>query len=486
MIKISVILLLFFQLMIGGDYSYLLKDSIADSLGSYSLNKTTINYQARKLYKDSITLFNRSKSTVDFAYYDKFDDRIVFSLLAGQVFRIYTDAPVFLIQTNINQNFYLLKLNEEVSVNLDRQGNAILNIQNSAIRNNELNFSRIMNEKLPSFNFITINQQIQRFQKENILKIDSLLELEFKTKYRFLQKYKTLNPISRSFEDYVTAFFRSHLLGSKLYFIGITQKNIPGNYINYLLSLKKEIIDAPEYEDNIWTRKMQFNFIKFLNRDNIKKEYYKDSLYKLTKALLHDDARFDILFYIAKTELTENHQSDKWFIKDFMDNNHFNFYNEYINDLLERNSMMNRSGKNYMLINLKKQKLDYDTVLNSSKNKIIYIDVWASWCLPCRREMLVEKKLMSKYQGKPINFVYISIDDDFSAWETVCMNQGLNIFENNYWMPNFSGSTFKEIFKISTIPLYILIDKKGKVISAEAPRPSDPEITSLFDKYLKQ
>ena len=123
--------------------------------------------------------------------------------------------------------------------------------------------------------------------------------------------------------------------------------------------------------------------------------------------------------------------------------------------------------------------------LNDFKGKIVYIDVWATWCSPCRREIPFLKKLEKNYHGKDIVFISISIDKakDYDKWQKMVKEKelkGYQLFADNDW-----ESDFIKAYQIRGIPTFILINKKGKIISASAKRPSNPELKTQLDSLLK-
>lgn len=120
------------------------------------------------------------------------------------------------------------------------------------------------------------------------------------------------------------------------------------------------------------------------------------------------------------------------------------------------------------------------TSLSDFKGKYVYIDVWATWCAPCKAEIPFLKELDKEYKGKNIAFVSISVDrrDAYDTWRKMIKDEqmgGNQLFADN----NFESSFVME-YGIDAIPRFILLDPKGNIISPDAPRPSDPKLKVLF------
>lgn len=127
--------------------------------------------------------------------------------------------------------------------------------------------------------------------------------------------------------------------------------------------------------------------------------------------------------------------------------------------------------------------------LKDLSGKYVYIDVWATWCGPCKAEIPSLKKIEKAYHGKNIQFVSISIDDDRTHggswdkakedWKTMVADKelgGLQLFAPKGWQ-----SQFMTDYKINGIPRFILIDPDGKIVIPNAPRPSNEKLIELFD-----
>jgi len=124
------------------------------------------------------------------------------------------------------------------------------------------------------------------------------------------------------------------------------------------------------------------------------------------------------------------------------------------------------------------------TSLADLKGKYVYIDVWATWCSPCKREIPFLKKIEEKYRGKNISFVSMSIDkaDAHEAWKTMVAEKemsGIQLFAPSDW-----SSKFVKDYGIEGIPTFIMVDPEGKIVSASAPRPSSPKLSELIDSLL--
>jgi thiol-disulfide isomerase/thioredoxin len=125
------------------------------------------------------------------------------------------------------------------------------------------------------------------------------------------------------------------------------------------------------------------------------------------------------------------------------------------------------------------------TKLDDFKGKYVYIDVWATWCGPCRQEIPFLQKVEDKYHGKNIVFTSISIDTakDHEKWKKMVGDKtlgGVQLFADKDWK-----SDFIQAYGINSIPRFILIDPKGNVVDADAKRPSDPALQAQLDKLLK-
>ena len=133
------------------------------------------------------------------------------------------------------------------------------------------------------------------------------------------------------------------------------------------------------------------------------------------------------------------------------------------------------------------------TSLKDLRGKYVYIDIWATWCGPCKKEIPFLQTLEKQYHEKNIAFVSISVDSgrgykgnskelSKEGWRKMIKEKemgGIQLFADKDFK-----SDFVTAYKIKGIPRFILIDPSGNIVDANASRPSSPKTAQLFDKLL--
>lgn len=146
-----------------------------------------------------------------------------------------------------------------------------------------------------------------------------------------------------------------------------------------------------------------------------------------------------------------------------------------------KKKMNNTAAPNFDFENHKEGR----TTLESLKGKYVYVDIWATWCGPCRAEIPSLKKMEAALHGKNIEFVSISVDaekdhDKWKAFVTEKELSGIQLYAGKAVL-----SDFIKAFEVNTIPRFILIDPSGNVVDADAARPSDPKLQQQLSSLLQ-
>lgn len=119
--------------------------------------------------------------------------------------------------------------------------------------------------------------------------------------------------------------------------------------------------------------------------------------------------------------------------------------------------------------------------LKDFRGKIVYIDIWATWCTPCVREIPFLEKLQSEYKDRNIVFVSICIMEDREKWKAEVRERNLHGIQLS--IPSLD-SKFLTDYLVKGIPRFILIDENGNIIDYSALRPSEQSLKVQLDKLL--
>jgi len=117
--------------------------------------------------------------------------------------------------------------------------------------------------------------------------------------------------------------------------------------------------------------------------------------------------------------------------------------------------------------------------LSSLKGKVIYVDLWATWCGPCMHEMPYFEKLKIQYKDNPdIAFVSLSLDDTVEVWKKSVESRKA---EGQQWLIDRNKL---QAYNIVGIPRILLIDKNFKMADMDAPAPSSAEAVKAINQLL--
>ena len=119
--------------------------------------------------------------------------------------------------------------------------------------------------------------------------------------------------------------------------------------------------------------------------------------------------------------------------------------------------------------------------LSDLKGNLVYIDIWATWCGPCREELPHLQKLEEAFKGTKIAFVSISTDKDKAKWEQMVKDEKMGGIQ----LHTGGDEAFTNAFRVNGIPHFILIDTEGKIMEANMSRPSDPKTVECLSMYAE-
>lgn len=238
-------------------------------------------------------------------------------------------------------------------------------------------------------------------------------------------------------------------------------------------------MNAKEFDETIVYKGKGVNESNFLAQQALKDETFQNEAFK------KDSAEFAALLDTKLKKDTERLESGD-FDPEFKTalKASFESFNQYATAEYERilkaNKMVGKPSPSFDYANFKGGK----TKLSDLKGKYVYIDLWATWCAPCRAEIPHLQKIEEKYHGKNIEFVSISIDKakDNEKWKKFVTDKklgGIQLFADKDW-----ESQFVVDYGVTGIPRFILLDPKGNIVSSDASRPSDPKLQEQLNSLL--
>lgn len=114
------------------------------------------------------------------------------------------------------------------------------------------------------------------------------------------------------------------------------------------------------------------------------------------------------------------------------------------------------------------------------KGKVVFLNVWATWCGPCRAEMPTIERLYQKMKDTDVVFVMLSVDRDADK-------QKINnyVSKHQYTFPVFQPSgLLTDQLDVPSIPTTFIIDKNGNIVSKETGASNFD--TQRFIKFLNK
>ncbi len=282
--------------------------------------------------------------------------------------------------------------------------------------------------------------------------------------YEFVRNIKNYQPYHRMLYGnnrfIVSKYFPSELVND----IDINQSNDYINSISYRL-LVKELLEKKASERKSKKRDFNLAYLETIHVEVSDTLVKNDLLHNAAKEIIY---RVDNLkeYYKKYMLFSSNEKNKKEITK---------IYNK-----LKLTAKGEASPKFKNLYNYDGTKTSLDDLIGNGKYK--YIDLWATWCGICKKETPLLKRLEQKYHNKNIEFISISVDkkQDKQKWINTIEDRELSGIQL------FAGETkedfqFTKDYLIKGLPRFILLDPNGKIITSNAPRPSENrKLTTLF------
>ncbi len=277
-----------------------------------------------------------------------------------------------------------------------------------------------------------------------------------------------INNVIQCYSETKSAKYRNYIISSQRLFNPLFLKFDAGRYKDVLNSYIENIIANGKFH------KYGLNAITidYKNAFDSAPKYFHDELL--------DYVKFICLKNIRQQSTTAEYQKYfSNFSQRTKDASYIHYFNqEYYNEGLEQDMLYTFKG-------FKKTGTPLNELFKQYPGEIIFIDLWASWCAPCRAAMPALQKVKNQFSVKGVRFVYISLDENIANWKNAALLEGLSQYPDSYLLSNPKSSAFLKKLKIADIPRYIITNKKKKIIKVNAPPPGSKELVKVLNELLE-
>ena len=125
------------------------------------------------------------------------------------------------------------------------------------------------------------------------------------------------------------------------------------------------------------------------------------------------------------------------------------------------------------------------TLSKNNPNKVLYIDIWGTFCGPCIKEFPYSRELRTKIDTNKIELVYLCVNSKEEKWRNMIKSQKL---KGQHFLLNekLANVLSDEIGGIEGIPRYVIVNKDGKIVNNNAPCPSFKAIAKQLEKLSEK
>lgn len=234
-------------------------------------------------------------------------------------------------------------------------------------------------------------------------------------------------------------------------------------------------------EENLLGKQAYMEYLNYhLTSENKEDISAEEKLLKGIASLPAGSFRNKVLFYHLKQTL--NNASDSKERTALLEKYATNFTSEhYYNKTLFVYNELQRLSKGEPAPAIDAINLDLDRVsLEDLKGKHVIIDVWATWCGPCKMQWPHFERLAIKYKEQAIHFVSLNCDTEQIKWELDAKGKSQTILQ---WHVPDLQKLIRD-YNIPGIPRFILISPDGKFINAQMPMPSNKNFEDILRREL--
>ncbi len=322
------------------------------------------------------------------------------------------------------------------------------------------------------------------------------IEQEEKIENEFLEKHNV--GIPKSFISYWTAYFQYYnyffiqqypqthaIIKTRKYTDTIPEinfsvvKQMPYAFYDSLLQLPPYLL----YLTGVFDIKLKAAGYTYYTNDTMGARKFQDSVTKLVYKLLPDKSA---AYYMAQNlygrARNQSVEKTEYMFSEFK--KHW-LHSEYLPILEKQVAIAEKLAPGQPAPDFDIKTPDGRNMkLSDLKGKVVYLGFWANWCKQCVGEIIRESKIKELTKNKPLEFVYVSIDNDTTKDNAIISKykiEGIFHHADGEWKA-------KEIalYGVQSLPAYYLIDEDGKFAMQNPPSSSQStELILAIEKLFR-
>lgn len=299
-------------------------------------------------------------------------------------------------------------------------------------------------------------------------------------------KYKDQD-FSRVFSDFIyISYWRELIRATNL--LRYYNHKVPVILLDEMLKMK---VEQPGFVDKSYAKLWLWSYIEAMEDKEIIKPTLKDYVFKTASYFKNPQLRE---FYLLNQLESKVNSNSLIFFEDLFSScascvttsegkERFETLYNKGKALIAQNKFDGEPASELIFITVEGKKV----ALSDFAGKYVYIDIWATWCGPCKQETPHFLKLAERMQEKNIVFLSLSVDGRASeqAWKKYVIEHDLQKNCVAGWTGNGFRNSFITSYGIKGIPRFMLVGPDGNMIFHNCWRPSNVQIDELLNSFLK-
>ncbi|MFD2566908.1 TlpA family protein disulfide reductase [Pseudotenacibaculum haliotis] len=348
-------------------------------------------------------------------------------------------------------------------------------------------------DRIPAQTFVFLNRFTKDSTPELVSKKIAVLKGKETSKMDSLLATKEIDESFYKYLQKEADFYYANAAVSVADFKSRRNKALKNDYVAFIeKTLEQYPYSKPDLIPYSWQSYVSENFVSrnvynSYSRDQLDDYYDKDSIHFLFAQTIQTEIKEQykepiFAYYIINSVKQKRHE--KSLIKIFDDfkttypkSSYIKYLEADIQEIKEYQDKIARGLSDDVNIIEDEKVNTFKDLLSKFKGEKLYVDMWATWCGPCKKEFEVNHKIDKLLKDNGYKKLYISVDRasvkdkwielikfyDLAGYHHLANKAFFKHFANNY--------TNTKKGRVS-LPQYLIIDEKGTIVTKNAPRPS--------------